>query len=119
MDAETCRLLRFDGAANNCKVRMGILSVPINIDFHLEYDYSGGVASVSNLAIHGSNDFLSYRVLLFALDDVKAERGQLEASEANIISALKAAGYDASEWSKYDIIKRTKQEEERVFGNVP
>lgn len=119
VDAETCRLLRFDGAANNCKVRMGILSVPINIDFHLEYDYSGGVASVSNLAIHGSNDFLSYRVLLFALDDVKAERGQLEASEANIISALKAAGYDASEWSKYDIIKRTKQEEERVFGNVP
>ena len=95
---------------------MGILSVRINIDFHLEYDYSGGVASVSNLAIHGSNDFLKYRVLLFALDDVEQEKGQLKASDANIISALKDAGYDENEWSKYDIIKRTKQEERAAFG---
>ncbi len=119
VDAETCHLLRFDGAANNCKVRMGILSVPINIDFHLEYDYSRGVASVSNLAIHGSNDFLSYRVLLFALEGDKLDGDGTKASGPNIVTALKQAGYDESEWSKYDIIKRTRQEEERVFGNVP
>ncbi len=66
VDAETCCLLRFDGSANNCKARMGIISVPTSIGFHLECDYSRGFASVSNLAIEGSNDFMHYRALLFA-----------------------------------------------------
>ena len=73
VDAETCRLLRFDGSCNNCTVRMGIMSSPISIDFHLEYDYSQDVASVSNIAIQGSNDFMSYRVLLFAIEENKQE----------------------------------------------
>ena len=116
VDTETCRLLRFDGSANNCKVRMGILSVPINIDFHLEYDYAGNVASVSNLAIHGSNDFLKYRVLLFALEEVRQDGDGTKASGSNIVKALEDAGYDESEWSRYDIIKRTRQEEHIAFG---
>jgi len=116
VDAETCRLLRFDGSANNCKVRLGVLSVPINIDFHLEYDYAGNVASVSNLAIHGSNDFLKYRVLLFALEEVRQDGDGTKASGSNIVKALEDAGYDESEWSRYDIIKRTRQEEHIAFG---
>lgn len=116
VDTETCRLLRFDGSANNCKVRLGVLSVPINIDFHLEYDYAGNVASVSNLAIHGSNDFLKYRVLLFALEEVRQDGDGTKASGSNIVKALEDAGYDESEWSRYDIIKRTRQEEHIAFG---
>lgn len=116
VDAETCRLLRFDGSANNCKVRLGVLSEPINIDFHLEYDYAGNVASVSNLAIHGSNDFLKYRVLLFALEEVRQDGDGTKASGSNIVKALEDAGYDESEWSRYDIIKRTRQEEHIAFG---
>ena len=95
---------------------MGVLSVPINIDFHLEYDYAGNVASVSNLAIHGSNDFLKYRVLLFALEEVRQDGDGTKASGSNIVKALEDAGYDESEWSRYDIIKRTRQEEHIAFG---
>lgn len=116
VDAETCRLLRFDGSCNNCTVRMGIMSYPISIDFHMEYDYSQDVASVSNIAIQGSNDFMHYRVLLFAIEDDKQEGTVTKASGSNIVTALKEAGYDGSLWSKYDIIKRTKEEERVAFG---
>lgn len=116
VDAETCRLLRFDGACNNCTVRMGIMSYPISIDFHLEYDYSQDVASVSNIAIQGSNDFMSYRVLLFAIEENKQEGTVIKASKENIVTALQEAGYDASLWDEYDIIKRTKEEEAAAFG---
>ena len=116
VDAETCRLLRFDGSCNNCTVRMGIMSYPISIDFHLEYDYSQNVASVSNIAIQGSNDFMTYRVLLFAIEEDKQEGTVTKASGSDIVTALKEAGYDGSLWSKYDIIKRTKEEERAAFG---
>ena len=116
VDAETCRLLRFDGSCNNCTVRMGIMSYPISIDFHLEYDYSQDVASVSNIAIQGSNDFMSYRVLLFAIEENKQEGTVIKASKENIVTALQEAGYDASLWDEYDIIKRTKEEEAAAFG---
>lgn len=116
VDAETYRLLRFDGSCNNCTVRMGIMSYPISIDFHLEYDYSQGVASVSNLAIQGSNDFMYYRVLLFAIEEDRQEAAKTKASGENLVTALEEAGYDGSLWSKYDIIKRTKEEERIAFG---
>jgi len=116
VDAETYRLLRFDGSCNNCTVRMGIMSYPISIDFHLEYDYSQDVASVSSIAIQGSNDFMYYRVLLFAIEEDKQEGTVTKASGSNIVTALKEAGYDGSLWSKYDIIKRTKEEERAAFG---
>ena len=116
VDAETCRLLRFDGSCNNCTVRMGIMSYPISIDFHIEYDYNQNVASVSNIAIQGSNDFMTYRVLLFAIEEDKQEGTVTKASGSDIVTALKEAGYDGSLWSKYDIIKRTKEEERAAFG---
>ena len=116
VDAETCWLLRFDGSCNNCTVRMGIMSYPISIDFHIEYDYSQNVASVSNIAIQGSNDFMTYRVLLFAIEEDKQEGTVTKASGSDIVTALKEAGYDGSLWSKYDIIKRTKEEERAAFG---
>jgi hypothetical protein len=82
----------------------------------LEYDYSQDVASVSNIAIQGSNDFMYYRVLLFAIEEDKQEGTVTKASGSNIVTALKEAGYDGSLWSKYDIIKRTKEEERVAFG---
>lgn len=40
----------------------------------------------------------------------------MEASSSNIVIALEEAGYDGTLWSKYDIIKRTKDEERAAFG---
>jgi len=116
VDAETLRVLRFDGSIVNCTVRMGIMSYPVTIDFHLEYDYTNDAASVSNIAIQGGNAFMSYRVLLFAIEEDKQDVVKTKASGSNIVTALKEAGYDGSLWSKYDIIKRTKEEERTAFG---
>ncbi|MBO4551185.1 MAG: carboxypeptidase-like regulatory domain-containing protein [Bacteroidaceae bacterium] len=116
VDAETLRVLRFDGSCINCKARMGLFAYPTTIDFHLEYDYSKGAASVSNMAIHGENPFMTYRALLFAIEGDKQDANKTRASGSNIVTALMAAGFDGSLWSKYDIIKRTKEEERIAFG---
>lgn len=116
VDVETCRLLRFDGSCHNCEVRMGLLSYSTAVDFHMEYDYSKESASVSNMAIQGGNAFSVYRALLFAIEEDKQESVRKKASGSNIVTALSQAGYDESLWSKYDIIKRTKEEEKAAFG---
>ncbi|MBR4130704.1 MAG: carboxypeptidase-like regulatory domain-containing protein [Bacteroidaceae bacterium] len=116
VDVETSRLLRFDGSCHNSKVRMGLISYPTAVDFHMEYDYSKESASVSNMAIQGGNAFSIYRALLFAIEEDKQESVRKKASGSNIVTALSQAGYDESLWSKYDIIKRTKEEEKAAFG---
>ena len=119
VDAETCRLLRFDGSCNNHHVSYATLSnLPTTINFHLEYDYSQGVASVSHLAIHGDTQVSSYRTLAFAIEkeDGKPEESYKKASD--IVSAVKSAGFDPKLWEEYDIVKRTKEEEQIAFGEM-
>ena len=117
IDAETCRLLRFDGTCNNYTVSYGTFgSYPTAINFHLEYDYSRDAASVSHLAIHGGTTVSKYRSLLFAIDKDNVTQDELWGTKSNIVSALKDAGYDSTLWAEYDIIKRTKDEEEVAFG---
>lgn len=116
VDAESCRLLRFDGSCNNYYMNMGLVPYATSIEFQLEYDYRNGVASVSHLAVCGSNNFLIYYGLLFAIEGDKRQKGKLMASGPNIVTALTEAGYDKRLWSKYDIVKRTKEEERVAFG---
>lgn len=116
VDAETCRLLRFDGSCNNYYMTLGLIPYATSIEFQLEYDYSKGAASVSHLAVCGSNDFLFYHILLFAIEGDKQSRSKLKGSGPNIVTALTEAGYDEKLWSKYDIIRRTREEERAAFG---
>ena len=118
IDAETCRLLRFDGSCNNYSVSYRPFdSYPTTIKFHLEYDYSQNAASVSHLAIHGGTDISKYRSLLFAIsEDEQQPEGISKGEGSNLVSALQDAGYDSTLWAKYDIVKRTKEEEEIAFG---
>ena len=118
IDAETCRLLRFDGSCNNYSVRYRPFeSYSTTINFHLEYDYSQGAASVSHLAIHGGTDVSRYRCLLFAIsEDEQQPEGISGGIGSNLVSALQDAGYDSTLWAQYDIVKRTKEEEEVAFG---
>lgn len=117
IDAKTCRLLRFDGTCNNYSVRYGALgSYPTAINFHLEYDYSKDAASVSHLAIHGGTTVSEFRSLLFAIDKDDVKQNELWGTGSNIVTALQDAGYDSTLWAEYDIIKRTKDEEEVAFG---
>lgn len=118
VDAETCRLLRFrfDGSCNNYYMTLGLIPYATSIEFQLEYDYGKGAASVSHLAVCGSNDFLFYHILLFAIEGDKQSRSKLKGSGPNIVTALTEAGYDEKLWSKYDIIRRTREEERAAFG---
>ena len=117
VDTETCRLLRFDGSCINYFMRNELIQYPTSIDFHLEYDYSQGYASVSNLAISGGNALMLYHALLFALEEDKLQTEQIIGSGSNIVTALKDAGFDAKLWDEYDIVKRTKEEERVAFGD--
>ena len=116
VDAATCRLLRFDGSCKNYYMKMGLIPYATSIDFQLEYDYSKGAASVSHLVVSGGNALLAHRSLLFAVEGDKRMKSRKKASGPNIVTALTEAGYDASLWSKYDIIRRTEEEERAAFG---
>lgn len=117
VEAETYRLLRFDGLVNNCMLYTGEpVSIPVDIDFHLEYDYSKGIASVSHMAIKGGNPLTNCHVILFAIEPDVKKTGNLKMSHDNMVTAIKQAGYDSSLWEKYDIVRRTKEEERIAFG---
>ena len=116
VDAGTCRLLRFDGSCKNYYMKMELIPYPTSIDFQLEYDYSKGAASVSHLVVSGGNALLTHRSLLFAIEGDKRLKGKKKGSGSNIVTALTEAGYDASLWSKYDIVRRTEEEERVAFG---
>lgn len=119
VDAETYRLLRFDGSCNNYTVNLGwLISFATTINFQLEYDYSQGAASVSHLTIHGGNTQMLFHVLLFAIEPDVEKPHKMNASGSNLVTALRDAGYDASLWEKYDIVKRTREEERAAFGGV-
>ena len=118
VDAETYRLLRFDGSCKNCTVYTGeFLPLPTVIDFHLEYDYNKGAASVSQLAIHGGNPLTYYHALLFAIEPDEEKPGKLKPSGTNMVTAVRNAGYKSKLWKEYDIVKRTKEEERIAFGD--
>ena len=129
VDAETCRLLRFDGVCNNCKVYTGVwygsgqyshnemyTNFPTAIMFDMEYDYSEGAASVSHLVVYGGNPFTCYHALLFAIEKNEKESGKMKTGGSNMVTAVRKAGFDAKLWDEYDIVKRTKKEEQAAFG---
>ena len=117
VDADTYRLLRFDGSCNNFRVGYGwFIRFDTTIKFHLEYDYSQGAASVSHVAIQGGTEVSRYRALLFAIGPDKEIAEKMQSSDINMVSALRDAGYDSTLWAKYDIVKRTEKEEAVAFG---
>ena len=117
VDADTYRLLRFDGSCNNFRVGYGwFIRFDTTMKFHLEYDYSQGAASVSHVAIRGGTEVSRYRALLFAIGPDKEIAEKMQSSDINMVSALRDAGYDSTLWAKYDIVKRTEKEEAVAFG---
>jgi len=119
VDADTYRLLRYDGSCNNFHVSYNMFTpYETAISFHLEYDYSQGVASVSHVAIQGSTEVSRYRALLFAVGSDEEIADKMQSIDINMVSALRDAGYDSTLWAKYDIVKRTNEEERVAFGKV-
>ena len=119
VDAETHRLLRFEGKVGNAYYTYNLFWRQANaIKFQIGYDYTHGFAAVNNLAIEGGNDWMQYRILMFGIqaDSLVAAGGGFV--DNNIVEAVKNAGYDSTLWDKYDIVKRTREEERIAFGNL-
>ena len=118
VDAKTLRLLRFKGKVGNAFVRYNnSQTLPNEINFQINYDYSKGYPAVNNLSVEGGNKQLQYKMLLFNVqdDNLLAEGGVLG---NNIVNVIQNAGYDSQLWEKYDIIKRTAEEELIAFGET-
>ena len=116
-DAKTLRLLRFDGNVDNAYMLYNLERFPNAIKFQMNYDYTNGYPAVNNLAIEGGNELLQYRLLMFNVQDsMFAESSGFVGY--NIIDVIENAGYDSALWEKYDIIKRTAEEERVAFGET-
>ena len=118
VDAGTMRLLRFEGEVGNAYLTYNFFfRQPNAIKFHIGYDYTHNFAAVNNLAIEGGNVKMQYRILMFGIqaDSLVTAGGGFV--DNNILNAVKNAGYDSTLWDKYDIVKRTEEEERVAFGD--
>lgn len=118
VDARTLRLLRFEGNVDNAYMLYNFQRYPNAIKFHVGYDYAGGFPAVSNLAIEGGNELLQYRLLMFNIQDDSLPYESSGQVGDNIIDVIENAGYDSTMWARYDIVKRTAEEERIAFGET-
>jgi hypothetical protein len=117
VDAKNLRMLRFEGNVGNAYQWVNFQRTPTTIKFHMSYDYSRGYAAVSNIAVEGGNDRMKYRTLLFDIPDDDLFAKSSGYSGGNILYSVDVAGYDSTLWERYDIVKRTKEEEIAAFGD--
>ena len=86
--------------------------MPTTIRFNVNYDYSKGYTTVGNVAVQGGNDEMNYRLILFDIhDDSLAMNGGLVGENVQTY-----AKFDSAKWEKYNIVKRTSEEEILAFG---
>ena len=90
VDAKTLRLLRFKGKVGNAFVRYNnSQTLPNEINFQINYDYSKGYPAVNNLSVEGGNKQLQYKMLLFNVqdDNLLAEGGILSCGKSTTSSS--------------------------------
>ena len=117
VDAKSRRLLRFDGEVNNAYQWVNNQRTPSSIKFHVNYAYTYGYAAVNNIAFEGGNEEMKYQGLLFCIQDDSFFTTSSGFSETNILHAVDEAGYNPVLWERYNIVKRTKEEERAAFGD--
>ena len=112
VDAGTLRLLRFQGEVGNAYQAVDYKRMPTTIRFNVNYDYAKGYTTVGNVAVQGGNDEMNYRLILFDIhDDSLAMNGGLVGQNVQTY-----AKFDSAKWEKYNIVKRTSEEEILAFG---
>lgn len=112
VDAGTLRLLRFQGEVGNAYQSVDNKRMPTSIKFNVNYDYAKGYTTVGNLAVQGGNDAMNYKLILYDVhDDSLAMNGGLVGENVQIY-----AKFDSTKWEKYNIVKRTSEEELLAFG---
>ena len=118
VDAKTIRLLRFQGKVENAFQNVNWRRQPTDINFQMSYDYSHGYASVNNLAVQGGNEGMKYKVLLYNIHDDDIISSSSGFIGENVLNVVDNAGFDSTLWEKYNIVKRTEEEEIAFFGET-
>lgn len=119
VDANSLRLLRFEGEVGNAYQWVDYQRMPTTIRFNMTYDYTKGYAAIRNLAFRGGNEKMNYRCLLFNIQDDNLFSTSTGFAEENILNAINKANYDSTLWERYNIVKRTKEEEQAAFHHSP
>lgn len=116
VDARTYRLLRFDGDVGNMFQWVNLEREPSTMHIHMDYDYSHGYAEVADISIQGGNGQMSYRTLVFGVNDQELLEGGGDGVDGDLVSAVNRAGYDSTLWVKHEheIVKRTREEEKAI-----
>ena len=110
-------LMRFDGQMMGQFMKAHNVRDTLHLDIHIQYAHDRGFTEVSHIAAEGRHPWMRFRSLLFNLHD-KVDIHQGTVVRGNLLNAIQEAGYDSELWKKYDIVRRTKEEEEIAFGKA-
>lgn len=110
-------LMRFDGQMMGQFMKAHNVRDTLHLDIHIQYAHDRGFTEVSHIAAEGRHPWMRFRSLLFNLHD-KVDIHQGTVVRGNLLNAIQEAGYDSELWEKYDIVRRTKEEEEIAFGKA-
>ncbi|MBR1499839.1 MAG: carboxypeptidase-like regulatory domain-containing protein [Bacteroidaceae bacterium] len=111
VDAGSLRMLRFDGEVNNASQWVNFSRQPARIEFRMTFDHTSGYTSVQNLAVWGGGEEMRYHALLYRVEDISPASSPEGHSDRNLLKSVDEAGYDSALWERYDIVKRTEEEE--------
>ena len=116
VDAGTGRLLSFDCNIKNLAMRVNGQRAEAKVRVVVEYRHTTGFTEVFRVAANGESGEMKFRSLLFNVEGMK-EAERLAQAGSNLVEAIEDAGYDPELWSRYNIIKRTREEEMIAFGH--
>ena len=115
VDAVTGHLLNFEGNVRNISLVSNGKRAEAEVKVNVEYRHTNGFTEVFRVVANGGNGETAFRSLLFNIEGTE-EAERLAQVDNNLVEAIAYAGYDSELWSRYNIIKRTREEEMAAFG---
>ena len=120
VDAEDFHLVSFRGGIKNIYQKVdGKDRQPIDVKIGIDYDYAQGYCEISKLTVLGGTESMNFRSLLYKMEDPEMMEREGSLLSYNLADDIEAVGHDSAMWSKYDIVKRTAEEERIAFGESP
>lgn len=123
VDADTYRLQHFDGVLLGMRQTFDGARRRMDLTFHVDYSHERNFTEVEHISFDGGSPQLSYHCLLFKVDKGQSHYDPLLITSTNLMRNIRDSGYDQSLWEKYDIVRRTEEEERAAVkgkkGNMP
>ena len=127
VDRSTLRVMAFDGKVENLTLEFrrseleSPITVPVAINFHIDYRYDHDYPEVADLGMHVEFDRFMSRTLAFNVDEMKKMKGvekRKAKAEENMLTGIAQVGYDSVFWANNEVIKRTADEQRIAQSTV-